>query len=106
MHARRTRFFVVVALTACPYFYIVVAQLLEFLLEIHSHTSAFETPCRPSKAPVAKPAAKVLPGLVVCIAQRVTSLEALPRAFIVCPRLPPWHSFLDSIGIEISASRT
>ena len=38
---------------------------------------------------------------------RITSLVGFtPRAAVVCPRLPPWHSFRKICGLTISGDRT
>lgn len=75
------------------------APLDGLLLAAHSHTTAFESPGRPSanqsrdRAPDTTPAAAVLPGLVMIFVLSVTLLEGVtPRVIVVCPRLPPGHS--------------
>jgi len=51
------------------------------------------------QAPGTTPAAAVLPKLVLHIAPTVTSLEGVtPRAIVVCPWLPPGHSFRDFLS--------
>ncbi len=49
------------------------------LLRPHSQSAAFEPPGRPSRAPVATPAAADLPALAVTVIGQVTSLSELPE---------------------------
>ena len=58
------------------------------------------------QAPVTKPAASVLPRLIMAFTQSVTSLVGFPTGLLaLCPKVPPRHSFHEDLtsrfqGIE------
>lgn len=66
----------------------------ELLLRPHSHSAAFESRGRPSRAPGTTPAATELPGLAILVFPSVTSLARQRQADSRCtPSLPAWRSF-------------
>ena len=58
------------------------------------------------QAPVTKPAALVLPRLIMAFTQSVTSLVGFPTGLLaLCPNVPARHSFHEGLALAISGDR-